>query len=141
MMKLNYKKMQTQCLSCVMWILFSLSLRGQENVGIGTLTPDASAILELSASDKGILIPRLSAAQRLAIVNPATGLLVYDTDSSGFWYYNGLMWVQAIGPQGPAGPPGNNGLLPNGTAAGNTTFWNGTEWVVNNNNIYNNGAM
>ena len=45
------------------------------------------------------------------------------------------------GPQGetgPAGPPGSG--LPAGTLAGNTTFWDGTQWVVNNNNIYNNGG-
>lgn len=45
----------------------------------------------------------------------------------------------ATGPQGPQGPAGSGGL-PNGTAAGNTIYWNGTEWVVNSNNIYNNGG-
>jgi hypothetical protein len=55
----------------------------------------------------------------------------------------------AQGPQGPSGadgatgvtgPTGVTGLLPAGTAAGNTTFWDGTQWVVDNNNIYNAGA-
>jgi hypothetical protein len=46
----------------------------------------------------------------------------------------------ATGPTGPAGATGANGSLPNGTAAGNTTFWNGNTWVVDNNNIYNNGG-
>lgn len=59
----------------------------QDNVGFGTLTPDSSAILELKSSDKGILIPRMSAAQRMAITNPAVGLLVYDTDSACFFFY------------------------------------------------------
>ena len=44
------------------------------------------------------------------------------------------------GDQGPQGIPGNDGLLPNGTAIGNTTFWNGTEWVVDNSNIFNAGS-
>lgn len=118
-------------------LIWSIALMAQHNVGIGTLTPDSSALLELRATDKGLLIPRLTTAQRLNIPNPATGLLVYDTDSSGFWYYNGSMWLQAIGPQGP---PGNDGMLPNGTTAGNTTFWNGTQWVVDNHNIFNNGG-
>lgn len=130
----------------IMLLLFVARLASQNNVGIGTLTPDASSVLELNASDKGILIPRLSTTQRVAIPNPATGLLVYDTTTSDFWYFDGTIWVRAIGPQGPAGPqgpqgaPGNNGILPDGTAAGNTTYWDGTQWVVSSNNIFNNGA-
>lgn len=46
----------------------------------------------------------------------------------------------AQGPAGPAGPTGPQGLLSSGTAAGNTTYWNGSQWVLNSNNIYNNGA-
>ena len=52
----------------------------------------------------------------------------------------------AIGPAGPqgtagqAGTQGPAGLLPNGTTAGNTPYWNGTAWIVNNSNIYNNGS-
>ncbi len=44
------------------------------------------------------------------------------------------------GPTGATGATGVTGFLPAGTAAGNTTFWDGTQWVVNNANIYNNGA-
>ena len=43
------------------------------------------------------------------------------------------------GPQGEPGTNGTDGVLPNGTEIGNTTFWDGTEWVVDNNNIYNDG--
>ena len=53
----------------------------------------------------------------------------------------GLQGEQGIqGLQGIQGVPGNDGLLPNGTETGNTTFWNGTEWVVDNNNIFNGGG-
>ena len=47
------------------------------------------------------------------------------------------------GPQGPiglTGPQGAMGLLPNGTAAGNTPYWDGSQWVVNNSNIHNNSG-
>jgi hypothetical protein len=50
------------------------------------------------------------------------------------------------GPQGPVGPVGATGaqglpgLLTNGNAAGNTPFWDGSQWVVNSSNIYNNGS-
>lgn len=46
----------------------------------------------------------------------------------------------ATGATGSSGSTGATGLLSNGTAAGNTTFWNGTAWVVNNSNIFNNGG-
>ena len=46
----------------------------------------------------------------------------------------------AIGLTGPAGPQGATGLLSNGTIAGNTAYWDGSQWVVNNSNIHNNGA-
>lgn len=54
----------------------------------------ASAILDVSATNKGILVPRMTATQRSAIVNPAMGLLVYQTDTPmGFQYYNGTTWI------------------------------------------------
>ena len=54
--------------------------------------------------------------------------------------------VGATGPQGPigltgaTGPQGATGLLSNGAAAGNTPYWDGSQWVVNNSNIHNNGS-
>jgi hypothetical protein len=83
---------------------------GQNNVGIGTNTPNSSAILDLTATNKGLLIPRMTTIQRTAIVTPATGLLVYDTDFDQFWYFDGVVWVVAIGPMGPTGPIGPTGL-------------------------------
>ena len=49
-------------------------------IGIGTTTPDASSVLEVSSGDKGVLFPRLTIVQRDAIVNPAKGLTVYNLD-------------------------------------------------------------
>lgn len=65
-----------------------------QNVGIGTITPHSSALLDIDASttnNKGVLIPRLTAVQRLAIPSPANSLLVFDTDSSCFFYWNALL--------------------------------------------------
>ncbi|MFC4263742.1 hypothetical protein ACFOWM_12675 [Ferruginibacter yonginensis] len=64
------------------------------NVGIGTPTPNASAKLDVSSTTQGMLVPRMTAAQRTAIASPATGLMVYQTDApAGFYFYNGAAWV------------------------------------------------
>ncbi|MCS7073239.1 MAG: hypothetical protein NZ108_02105 [Bacteroidia bacterium] len=80
------------------YILLSVLLIGHfsmaQNVGIGTITPNATALLDLTSTTSGLLPPRMTAAQRTAITTPATGLLVYQTDgTSGFYYYNGSSWV------------------------------------------------
>lgn len=62
-------------------LFFSICFVNNAQVGIGTTSPDASSALEVFATDKGVLIPRLTAAQRNAIPNPANGLIVYNTDS------------------------------------------------------------
>src|SRR5664279_2540258 len=74
-------------------ILFIASSYAQ-SVGIGTTTPNTSSILEIKASNKGLLIPRTSTTSRTAIVNPAKGLIVYDTTTNSFWYHNGGAWTQ-----------------------------------------------
>lgn len=64
-------------------VFVALTLSGKclsQNVGIGTQTPHASAMLDISSSTKGLLAPRMTTVQRIAISNPAKGLLVYDTD-------------------------------------------------------------
>lgn len=58
---------------------------------------DTSAILDLGSTTRGLLIPRMTAAQKNAIVTPATGLLIYQTDgSAGFYYYNGTGWYLLV---------------------------------------------
>jgi hypothetical protein len=87
-------------------VVAATSLFAQDNVGVGTLNPHPSSVLDLSSNNKGVLIPRVTTVQRLAIATPAQGLLVYDTNFNQFWYFDGTQWVAAIGPQGPAGPQG-----------------------------------
>jgi hypothetical protein len=89
--------------------LFSIHLFGQNNVGIGTPNPDASAVLELTANNKGFLVPRMSAAERLAIPTPANALLVFDTDSACFFYF-ASQWVSLCKLSGPVGATGATGL-------------------------------
>src|ERR1041385_3582077 len=69
-------------------------------VGIGTITPDASSLLEIKSTAKGLLIPRMTLTQRNAIATPATGLMIYQTNNTaGFYYYNGSAW-KALTPAG-----------------------------------------
>lgn len=82
------------------FLFLSLLLVGiskAQNVGIGTSTPDAAAILDVQSSTKGLLIPRLTTAQRDAIVNPGIGLLIFNLTDSEFNVFNGLQWTSQIG--------------------------------------------
>ncbi|MES2593410.1 MAG: collagen-like protein [Bacteroidota bacterium] len=97
------------------------------SVGIGTLTPAASALLDIDASsgnNKGILVPRLTAAQRLAILSPANSLLVFDTDSACFFYWNSITtnWKSLCnaGASGVVGSTGSTGAVGNSGTAGLT---------------------
>jgi len=91
------------------WLLVSATTIAQDNMGIGTLSPDPSAILEVRSTDKGVLLPRLTSAQKNGVASPAQGLFVFDTDTESFWYYDGTQWVEALGPTGPVGPQGIQG--------------------------------
>jgi len=62
------------------------------NVGVGTSSPDASAILEANSTTKGFLPPRLSTIEMNAILTPASGLCVYNTDVNAVCYFNGTEW-------------------------------------------------
>lgn len=80
-------------------------------VGIGTTTPNASAALDITSTKSGLLIPRMTLAQRNAIASPANGLLIYQTNNTpGFYYYNGSSWQP---------------------------FTGDTKWLQTGNNIYN----
>jgi hypothetical protein len=58
---------------------------------------DSTAMLDVSSTTKGLLIPRMTAQQRTAIASPATGLLIYQTDGdAGFYYYNGAGWFLLV---------------------------------------------
>jgi len=100
----------THILRITLFALFiSSAAMAQDNMGIGTLAPDPSAILEVSSTNKGVLLPRLTSAQKNGIASPAQGLFIFDTTTESFWYYDGNQWVEALGPIGPAGPQGLQG--------------------------------
>lgn len=92
-------------------LLSSLELIAQ-NIGINNPTPHASAICDMVSTDKGILIPRLTSAQRVAIVAPAVGLLVYDLTGAKFMYFDGVVWQSVGGAVNAWGLSGNAGNGP-----------------------------
>ena len=94
--------------------LLMIGFTAKAQVGIGTPSPDATAMLDIVSAAKGLLMPRMTTVQRTGITTPATGLQVYDTTTNTFWYFNGTVWV-------------NSGVSSN-------------YWTLSGNNLYNNAG-
>lgn len=86
------KKLLLKTFSLLAFLIMLMPSYAQ--VGIGTLTPDSSAMLDVTSTNKGMLTPRMTSAERLAISNPANGLLVYDTSENAFYFYKGSVWTK-----------------------------------------------
>ncbi len=115
----------------ILIVIIMVSSFSFSQVGIGTTTPDASSMLDITSTASGILIPRMTAAQKTAIPTPATGLLIYQTDATaGFYYFNGTAWV----PFGSSGwaLTGNAGTTPGTNFVGTTDT---QDMVVKSNNV------
>ncbi|MRT17802.1 hypothetical protein F3C99_12665 [Vitellibacter sp. q18] len=108
--------------------LFFISISIFSQVGINTVSPDASSILDISATNKGLLIPRVnlgSLTDMATITNPAKSLLVYKTGYTpnmpeGFYFFDGSQWSALTGETGGGG--------------GATNAWN----ITGNNNTNSN---
>ncbi len=97
-------------------------------------TPHPSAMLDVKSTSKGLLIPRMTSAQRTAIASAATGLLVFDTDTNTFWYYNGTAWTNLGGAANAWLLTGNAGTNPAINFLGTTdnqplTFRQNNRWL------------
>src|SRR5690554_759405 len=99
----------------ITFLLFTLSATAQ--VGIGTTTPASGALLDLTSTDRGLLVPRVSInnlGTAAPVTAPTTGLLVWNTFTGagigvGYHYWNGTRWI----------PLGNGGV----------------DWALGGNNI------
>ena len=91
-------KISTQFLGRVSAFLlvavFTITSLNAQNIGINNTgaAPDPSAKLDVVSTTQGILVPRMTSTQRLAISSPATGLLVFDNTIGNFMFYNGSFW-------------------------------------------------
>lgn len=78
----------------ILIVLLITHLNVFSQVGIGTMNPSASSALDITSTTGGILIPRMTQAQRNSIGSPANGLLIYQSDATpGFYYFNGTIWT------------------------------------------------
>ena len=81
----------------IAWLLIFLGNNTwAQSIAINTngAAPENSALLDVNSTTKGVLIPRMSMAQRDSINSPATGLLIYQTNNnSGYYFYNGSIWT------------------------------------------------
>jgi len=80
------------CLFIICLLLAEITLEAQVAINKNGNNPDASAMLDVRSTDAGMLIPRMTAIQRDVISAPATGLLVFVTDDSNFYFFNGTVW-------------------------------------------------
>jgi hypothetical protein len=96
-----------------LFLLFALttfsSAAFSQSVGVGTIAPNPSAQLDIASTSKGILIPRMTTAQRDAIASPANGLMIYNSTTRQYNFYNGSRWQ-------------NVGAIPKGGIVLSTTF-------------------
>jgi len=79
--------------------------KGGMYIGDSTLT--SSALLNVSSTSKGVVFPRMTGAQQNAISSPETGLLIYNTDSLAYCFYNGTAWLKLNTGSGGGGTGSN----------------------------------
>lgn len=91
-------------------LLSSFISVAQVAINTDNANPDASAMLDIKSTSKGMLVPRMTTALRTAIASPATGLLVYDTDLNKFYYYNGSTWGDVSAAKFVADADGNTSV-------------------------------
>ena len=69
---------------------FSIARGASQSVGIGTADPDVSAILDITSTNQGLLVPRL--ADTTAISQPAAGLVIYNQAMRAINFHDGVQW-------------------------------------------------
>jgi hypothetical protein len=90
--KSNFMK----CIAFLLALIFLSQSGISQNLGIGTTNPNTSAKLDITSSNSGLLVPRMTTTDRNRIANPAKGLLVYDSTTNEFWFFNGSAWREML---------------------------------------------
>jgi hypothetical protein len=122
----------------------SITNFNQINWGVGkyflVIDFDINGTISSTSPEQLVTVPYTFYAGKAG--NGMTAVTDNGNGTLTFTFTNGTTYTSPTlsGLQGPQGPQGPAGVLTNGSAAGNTSYWNGTAWVTNNNNIFNNGA-
>lgn len=85
-------------------LLMLIIYKGSAQYGFGTDNPDPSAVIDATAAEKGLLVPRValvSTSNESPVTNPATSLLIYNTASvndvtPGYYYWDGSKWMSLL---------------------------------------------
>jgi len=80
-------------LIAVLMLLYNINIFSQVAINTTGTNPDSSAMLDVSSTTKGLLIPRMTQAQIQTIANPADGLMVFDLDLNKPVFFNGTNWM------------------------------------------------
>ena len=72
----------------ILFLLTGINVHSQVTINTDGSAPDNSAMLDVKSTVKGLLIPRMTQTQRNAIVSPANGLMIFQTDNIPSLYYN-----------------------------------------------------
>jgi uncharacterized protein (TIGR02145 family) len=108
------------------WVVNGTNLfNNGSNLGVGTTSPHASAITDLTSTTQGFLPPRMTTTQRNAIASPAAGLTIYNTTVNCLQWWNGTIWYDGCGNNTPSaalttincGGASTTGTLTNGSTA------------------------
>ena len=81
----------------LLFMLLFFTVTAQISINTDNTDPDASAMLDIKSSTKGVLLPRMTTTERNAINSPAAGLMIYNTSDSCFNYYSGIAWYNDCG--------------------------------------------
>ena len=127
--------------TCIPLFILSCCFQARAQTGIGTNTPSTHAVLDINSTYKGVLLPRLNAAQQamlgsvltsaqlgMLILDSASGKIIYWTGSSkGSWQDLSNITLVADNPLSVSSI--NNIALNPGTAAGDLITWDGANWI------------
>ncbi len=93
-------------------LMMGPAIYAQVGINTDSGSPDASAMLDVKSSDKGLLIPRMSSFQKNSIPVPAEGLMVYDTDLGAICYFHEGLWITLLAKNSGWSLSGNEGIDP-----------------------------
>ena len=90
--KKSVSKIYRLLIAVILGITFYSTNSFAQSLGLNNITPDASSILDMTATDRGVLIPRMTTAERNAIASPANGLQIINTDNACLELCWGGVW-------------------------------------------------